>query len=81
VLHESSYRLLMRLHVLNGDRAAALRIYHTCATVLQQVYQRLVHAPTAFPDFSAMGAEKSGSYAEPQPSAQVRAPRALPSAC
>jgi DNA-binding SARP family transcriptional activator/predicted ATPase len=74
VLHESSYRLLMRLHVLNGDRAAALRIYHTCATVLQQelgvepgpemqqVYQRLVLAPTA---------------AEPQPGAQVRASRGL----
>jgi DNA-binding SARP family transcriptional activator/predicted ATPase len=58
LLHESSYRLLMRLHVLNGDRAAALRIYHTCATTLaqelgvepgpevQQIYQRLLNAPT-----------------------------------
>ncbi len=33
-LHEPTYRGLMRLHVLNGDRASALRVYHTCATVL-----------------------------------------------
>jgi DNA-binding SARP family transcriptional activator/tetratricopeptide (TPR) repeat protein len=58
VLHESSYQRLMRLHVLNDDRAAALRIYHTCATALrqelgvepgpetQQLYQRLLNAPT-----------------------------------
>ena len=57
-LHESAYRLLMRLHVLNGDRATALRIYHTCVTLLQQelgvdpsaetqqLYQRLLNAPT-----------------------------------
>lgn len=35
-LHEPTYRCLMRLHVLNGDRASALRIYHTCATILQR---------------------------------------------
>ena len=35
-LHEESYRRLMRLHALQGDRAAALRAYHTCATLLQQ---------------------------------------------
>lgn len=35
-LHESTYRILMRLHVLNGDRATALHIYHTCVTLLQQ---------------------------------------------
>jgi DNA-binding SARP family transcriptional activator/predicted ATPase len=57
-LHESAYRLLMRLHVLNGDRATALRTYHTCVTLLQQelgadpsaetqqLYQRLLNAPT-----------------------------------
>ena len=26
----------MRLHVLNGDRGAALRVYHACASVLQE---------------------------------------------
>ncbi len=33
-LHEETYRRLMRLHALHGDRAAALRTYHTCATTL-----------------------------------------------
>jgi DNA-binding SARP family transcriptional activator/predicted ATPase len=53
-LQESSHRLLMRLHLLNGDRAAALRVYHTCATLLrdelgvdpspatEELYQRLL---------------------------------------
>jgi DNA-binding SARP family transcriptional activator/predicted ATPase len=35
-LRESTYRTLMRLHLQNGDRARALRVYHTCTTVLQQ---------------------------------------------
>ena len=35
-LHESTYRRLMRLYSLCGDRARALRIYHTCATVLER---------------------------------------------
>jgi predicted ATPase/DNA-binding SARP family transcriptional activator len=56
-LHESTYRVLMRLHVLNGDRATALHIYHTCVTLLQQelgvepspetqqLYQHLLNMP------------------------------------
>ncbi len=55
-LHEATYRQLMRLHALNGDRAAALRVYHTCVSLLAQelgvepgtatreLYERLVHA-------------------------------------
>lgn len=35
-LHEATYRRLIRLHALNGDRAGALRVYHTCSTVLQR---------------------------------------------
>ncbi len=35
-LHEATYRRLIRLHALNGDRADALRVYHTCATVLKR---------------------------------------------
>jgi DNA-binding SARP family transcriptional activator len=35
-LHEVTYRQLMRLYVINGDRASALRIYHNCATVLER---------------------------------------------
>jgi predicted ATPase/DNA-binding SARP family transcriptional activator len=60
-LHETTYQHLMRLHALSGDRASALRVYHTCATVLEHelgvdpspttraVYERLLHmeAPPA----------------------------------
>jgi len=35
-LHEATYRRVIRLHALNGDRAAALRAYHTCATLLKR---------------------------------------------
>lgn len=55
-LHEATYRRLMRLHALNNDRVAAMRVYHTCVAVLEQelgvdpsaatreVYERLVNA-------------------------------------
>lgn len=54
-IHEATYRHLMRLLALTGDRSAALRIYHTCVTVLerelavppsiatQEAYARLLH--------------------------------------
>lgn len=35
-LHEGTYRRLMRLHARSGDRARALRVYHTCVTVLER---------------------------------------------
>ncbi|MDQ3007080.1 MAG: AAA family ATPase, partial [Chloroflexota bacterium] len=35
-LSEETYRTLIRLHALNDDRAAALNVYHTCASVLSQ---------------------------------------------
>jgi DNA-binding SARP family transcriptional activator/predicted ATPase len=35
-LDEEAYRTLMRLHALQGDRAAALQAYLTCATVLRR---------------------------------------------
>jgi serine/threonine protein kinase/tetratricopeptide (TPR) repeat protein len=35
-LHEATYRHLMRLYAGSGDRAAALRTYHTCTTVLER---------------------------------------------
>ncbi|HEY7392872.1 MAG TPA: AAA family ATPase [Bryobacteraceae bacterium] len=35
-LREDSYQTLMRLHVLTGDRAGALRIYQQCADVLRR---------------------------------------------
>lgn len=57
-LHEATYRQLMRLQALCGDRAAALRTYYTCASRLErelgtapseatrQVYQLLVQQDT-----------------------------------
>ena len=54
-LHEATYRRLMRLHALNNDRVAAMRVYHTCASTLEkelgvapgaatrELYERLVH--------------------------------------
>ncbi len=53
-LHEVGYQRLMRLYALHGDRAGALRIYHTCAEQLanelnvepsvatQELYARLL---------------------------------------
>src|SRR5205807_1331658 len=35
-LHEATSRQLMRLHALCGDRAAALRTYHSCASLLER---------------------------------------------
>jgi DNA-binding SARP family transcriptional activator len=35
-LHEATSRQLMRLHALRGDRAAALRVYHSCVTALER---------------------------------------------
>jgi DNA-binding SARP family transcriptional activator len=58
-LHEATYRQLMRLHALNGNRAGAVRVYHTCVTVLlrelavepgaatQEAYECLLELDTA----------------------------------
>ncbi|HET9494746.1 MAG TPA: AAA family ATPase [Chloroflexia bacterium] len=55
-LQEAPYRDLMRLYALAGDRAAALRVYHECASTLEhelgvepahatrEAYQRLLEA-------------------------------------
>ena len=74
-LHESTYRRLMRLHAAMGDRAAALRVYHTCASVLERelgtepsratrgVYERLMHVEA-----------KVVSQVDPQPAKLIRTP-------
>lgn len=58
-LQEAAYRSLMRLYALHGDRAAALRVYHNCATTLErelgiepgkatrQVYEALMQVDTS----------------------------------
>lgn len=57
-LNEATYLTMMRLHTINGDRASALRVYHTCASTLQSelaiapgsalraAYERLLVAET-----------------------------------
>jgi predicted ATPase/DNA-binding SARP family transcriptional activator/Flp pilus assembly protein TadD len=61
-VREDVYRHLMRLHVLMGDRAEAVRTYHRCAASLRQeldvdpspatreAYTRLLHADTRLPE-------------------------------
>jgi DNA-binding SARP family transcriptional activator len=68
-LHEATYQHLMHLHALRGDRASALRVYQTCATVLARelavapsaatcdVYERLQH----------MGAQQRCIAPDPHP--------------
>ncbi len=34
--HEDSYRRLMELHILNGDKARAVRTYHRCVDTLEK---------------------------------------------
>lgn len=60
-LHEATYRRLMRLLALSGDRAAALRVYHTCVAQMerdlgvppnlatQEAYERLLRVDSAHP--------------------------------
>jgi DNA-binding SARP family transcriptional activator len=60
-LQESSYRHLMRLYAARGDRAAALRTYHTCLSLLerelaappsaatQELYNRLLNLDQSAP--------------------------------
>ncbi len=45
-LREATYRLLMRLHAANDDRAAALRVYRACVAVLRQELGAPVSATT-----------------------------------
>lgn len=57
-LDEDAYRALMRLHALQGDRVAALRVYHTCATVLQRELQVEPEAATRAMYERLLGAEE-----------------------
>ena len=64
-LREQVHRRLIGLHALNGDRAAALRAYHTCASTLQrelgiepspatrQVYEHLLNLESTAPVLAA----------------------------
>ncbi|MFN8467674.1 MAG: AAA family ATPase [Caldilineaceae bacterium] len=45
-LREETYRQLMRLHALIGDRAAALRVYHACVSALSRELDAPPSRPT-----------------------------------
>ena len=56
-LHEATYRNLIRLHALNGDRAGALRVYHTCTTILRRELDVAPSAATREAYEQLLGAE------------------------
>jgi DNA-binding SARP family transcriptional activator len=56
-LHEATYRRLIRIHALNGDRAGALRVYHTCTTILQRELDVKPSAVTQEAYVQLLGAE------------------------
>ncbi len=64
-LHEATYRHLIRLHALNGDRAGALRVYHTCTTVLQRELDVEPSAATREAYEQLLGAESQPSPTVP----------------
>jgi len=68
-LHEVAYRRLIRLHALNGDRAGALQVYHTCATVLRRELDVEPSAATCQAYEQLLGAEQLPSPALPSTTA------------
>jgi DNA-binding SARP family transcriptional activator len=69
-VHEATYRRLMRLHSRSGERARALRVYHTCATVLERELGVEPGPPTRS---SSAGARGRGS---PRPAPGPSPPKA-----
>ncbi|HEX9370854.1 MAG TPA: AAA family ATPase [Roseiflexaceae bacterium] len=65
-LREISYRRLMQLHALNGDRGSALRVYHDCAAMLER---ELGAAPGS--DTRAVYARMLDTAPEPMPVSQA----------
>jgi DNA-binding SARP family transcriptional activator len=68
-LREETYRALMRLHAASGDRAGALRVYHTCTTVLERELAVEPSAATreAYDQLMTVGA-RARTVAPPRPS-------------
>lgn len=67
-LHEAAYRRLMRLQTLAGNRAGALRTYHTCAATLQR---ELDVAPSTATQEAYRRLLALESVAEPQMAARI----------
>lgn len=87
-LREDTYRQLMQLYALNGDRAGVKRVYEQCATVLkreldvepsretQQAYQLALKFEPA--DANSFAAPASIKPVEPTPPAATPAPMPPP---
>ncbi len=74
-LHEATYRHLMRLHALRGERAEALRVYHLCAKRLERELGTEPSALTQDVYTSLMQAGRtSRSQTTPQAKQQTEAP-------
>ena len=66
-LHETTYRHLIHLHALNNDRAGALRLYHTCTTILRRELDVEPSAATLAVYEQLLGAEPRPSPSLPAP--------------
>jgi predicted ATPase/DNA-binding SARP family transcriptional activator len=68
-LREDTYRALMRLYAACGDRAGVLRVYHTCASVLERELATVPSAATREAYEHALSVEvQTQSVLPPQPS-------------
>jgi DNA-binding SARP family transcriptional activator len=74
---EDAYRLLIRLHALNGDRVTAIQTYHACAEMLQREFAVAPDGETA-----ALYKEvlENGSSRLPSPANQTTTSRPAPAA-
>ena len=69
-LHEMTYRRLMTLYAANGERASALRTYHTCVTALDRELE--VEPQTATQELYPRLLELTGQPAgQPAPNAAM----------
>ena len=62
-LHEATYRRLMRLLSLQGDRASALRVYHACVTVMERELGAVARAAWHLIDRLEAGGEEASAGA------------------
>ncbi len=67
---EGTYRSLMRLHALRGDRAAALHTYHTCVTTLRRELGVPPDAATRTLHEQLLNAERTFATAAPPHAAE-----------
>ncbi|MCX6032866.1 MAG: tetratricopeptide repeat protein [Chloroflexi bacterium] len=73
-LHEATYRQLMRLHALSGDRTGVVRVFHTCETVLRRELDVSPAAETRAA-YQASLKQAATSAAIPQPRPPISGPQ------